>query len=330
MPTTKPYRILTLDGGGICGLLTAIVLDRLETAHPGFLASVDLFAGTSTGGILALGLAAGLSPLEIADLYDARGREVFDDSAIDNLLDLGNAIGAKYGNQRLRALLAEKLGARTLGDLPRKVLVAAFDLDNGDDPKRKPGSLRTWKPKFFHNFDGDGSDKPEAVVEVAMRTSAAPTYFPVYRGYIDGGVAANNPSMCAVAQVLHEDLATLKNIHLLSLGTGDNERYLPAEKVFDSDWGWAQWATQLPGIMVSANVGVAHYQCLQILGEDRYRRINPRLPRDVDLDSVAEIPVLKQTANDYDLTEDSAWLQASWMAPAKPPKPKPAGSRNRR
>lgn len=307
------YRILSLDGGGICGLLTAILLDRLEKMAPGFLDNVDLYAGTSTGGILAVGLAAGITPLELSELYDGKGRDVFDDSLVDNLLDIGNAIGAKYSNRSLQILLSDKLGEFRLKDLHRRVLISSFDLDNADDPKRKPGSLRTWKPKFFHNFEGPDSDGEEKAVDVALRTSAAPTYFPVYQGFIDGGVAANNPSMCAVAQVLRERKATLDQIVVLSFGTGDNERFLDFRKVQSADWGWAQWATQLPGIMVSANVGVADYQCRQIFGE-RYLRVNPPLNCDIALDGLDGIPTLKTVGNAYDLAEVEKWLKANWFA----------------
>src|SRR5512144_125229 len=135
------YHILSLDGGGIRGLLTAILLERLEAAVPGFLAKVDLFAGTSTGGILALGLAAGRSPAQARELYETQGRVVFADSVLDNVRDLGHAVGAQYSNGPLKRVLTEQFGDLTLGDLPRRVLITSFDLDNGPD---QPPPLRTW------------------------------------------------------------------------------------------------------------------------------------------------------------------------------------------
>jgi patatin-like phospholipase/acyl hydrolase len=83
------YRILSLDGGGIRGLLSAVILERLERLAPGWLDQVDLIAGTSTGGILALGLAHGVQPAELRKLYFEKGKKIFDDSWIDNLVDLG-------------------------------------------------------------------------------------------------------------------------------------------------------------------------------------------------------------------------------------------------
>jgi patatin-like phospholipase/acyl hydrolase len=179
-----PYHILTIDGGGIRGLLTTIVLERLEAAVPGFLEKIDLF------------LALGITPTAARGLYEDKGPEVFADTMFDNVRDLGNAIGAQYGNVNLKRVLTEYFGNKTLGDLPHKVLISSFDLDNGPD---NPAQLRTWKPKFFHNFPGPDSDGKELVVDVAMRTAAAPSFFPVYQGYADGGVFANNPSMAAGA-----------------------------------------------------------------------------------------------------------------------------------
>ena len=94
------YHILSLDGGGIRGVLTAALLERLQAHQPDFLGKVDLFAGTSTGGVLALGLAYGLSPAVCRRLYEKRGSQVFADTLADDLRDLGNAAGA--GSQHVQ------------------------------------------------------------------------------------------------------------------------------------------------------------------------------------------------------------------------------------
>ncbi len=299
-----PYRILTLDGGGIRGLLTAIILERLEAAAPGWLSKVDLFAGTSTGGILALGLANGRSPTVARLLYENQGREVFTDSALDNLLNVGHAIGAQYGNRALKRVLEEQFGDKTLADLPHKVLIASFDLDNGED---KPAPLRTWKPKFFHNFPGADSDGAERVVDVALRTSAAPSYFPVYQGYVDGGLVAGNPSMAALAQALEPTTGkqALENISLLSIGTGRGAQYLTTE---NADWGWLQWAPKIIDIILDGSSGVADYECRQLLGA-RYHRLDPLLPESIGLDSIEKIPRLIEIAQRVMIETTVDWLK---------------------
>jgi patatin-like phospholipase/acyl hydrolase len=297
------YRILTLDGGGIRGLITAILLKRLEEAKPGFLSSVDLVAGTSTGGLIALGLASGKLPEEAMDLYEKHGKTVFSDSVFDNVKDVGGLIGAQYSIKYLKQVLTSEFNQLTLGDLEKKVVVSSFDLDN---EFKGPGHVRTWKAKFFHNFPGNDSDANETVVDVALRTSNAPTYFPIYQGYIDGGVVANNPSMCALAQAIHPSTGgqNLENIVLLSLGTGHNPRYI---EIMKGDWGLLHWAPHILNLMLEGSAGLADYQCQQLLGE-RYKRVNPILPFPISMDKIEEIPLMKEIAQEFDLGETFSWL----------------------
>lgn len=303
------YRILTFDGGGICGLFTAIVLDRLSAQFPPLLRSCDLFAGTSTGGIIALCLAAGRPPSELATLYSTRGKEIFDDSVFDNILDLGKSVGADYGNKKLKRILTQEIfGQRKLRDLPSRVLVPAFDLDSiGDDGRR------TWKPKFFHNYPGNDSDGGELCADVALRTSAAPTFFPAYQGYIDGGVVANNPSMAAVATALDPRAGKVKDIGdivLLSISTGSDSKFIKGESL---DWGWGQWARPLVSIMISGVMGVAHFQCKQILGVN-YRRLDRIFDRAAALDdcSPRAIAYLREQANLVPIDDTVQWLRNVW------------------
>lgn len=298
------YYILSMDGGGIRGLLSIILIQRLEAAHHGFLDQIDFFAGTSTGGILALGLAHGLSPQRIRDLYETRGRHVFADTILDDVRDLGKLVGAEYDLDPLKEELTKEFGAYTLGDLDKKVLITTFDLDNRPD---NPLKVRTWKPKFFHNFSNADPDAQDMIVDVALRTSAAPTYFPIYQGYIDGGVVATNPSVSAVAQALHPETGNRKldDLVLLSIGTGISPRYLPQE---DADWGLAQWAPHLVGLMLEGGAGLADYQSRQILSQ-RYMRINPVLPVPIDLDGVDQIPLLQDIANQVDIQPTLDWLK---------------------
>jgi patatin-like phospholipase/acyl hydrolase len=302
------YRILSLDGGGIRGLLTACLLERLECLRPGFLEQVDLFAGTSTGGVLALGLASGASPREARQRYEHCGSAVFRDSFLDDLLDLGQLAGAQYSLDPLKRLLAEQFGDMVLDDLPKRVLVASFDLDN---EKLAPGQLRAWKAKFFHNFPGPDSDGQEKVVDVALRTSAAPTFFPSFQGYVDGGVVANNPAMCALAQALHAPTGgqSLSDIRLLSLGTGLNPKFLTAR---DEDWGLAQWAPHLLHLLLDGSQGLVDYQCRQVL-QDHYLRLNPVLPAPVRLDSLEQSGLLKAIAGQFDLGPVLKWCDEVYL-----------------
>jgi len=267
MPT---YRVLSIDGGGIRGLVTTVLLQRL-LAQPGlnnFLDLIDLVAGTSTGGLLALGIADQVDMAEVRDIYVNKGPEIFDDSWLDDLVDLGKLVGADYSIKPLGRELQKLLGDTTLGQLKKRVLITAFDLDNEDsDP-----SKRTWKPKLFHNFPGPNNDRDQLAYKVGMYTSAAPAYFPSVDGYIDGGVYASNPSMCALAQTQdqrYEPTPLLGDIVLLSLGTGTNLQYIKGQV---HDWGYAQWVKPLINLMLDGTAGIADYQCRQIL-DARYHRL---------------------------------------------------------
>ncbi|MBW1979992.1 MAG: patatin-like phospholipase family protein [Deltaproteobacteria bacterium] len=306
------YRILSLDGGGIRGLLTAIILERLLAQVVDFLDMVDLIAGTSTGGILALGLARGRSPSELRKLYQEQGKKIFDDSFWDDLVDLGKLRGADYDNRGLRSELKKTLGSRTtLADLDKKVLITAFDLDNKDPHPAR----RTWKPKLFHNFPGIDSDGDALAYKVALYTSAAPTYFPSVDGFIDGGVFANNPSMAALAQCqdprTHSQPPAMEDIRLLSLGTGTSLTYITGKKL---DWGYTQWAKPLISLMMDGAMGIVDFQCAKMLHEN-YHRLAPVFPpgTSIPLDNVDKVPEIIDFAQAVDISATVHWLQDHWI-----------------
>lgn len=298
------YLILSMDGGGIKGLITAILLERLEAELPGFISKIDLFAGTSTGGLLALGLASGKTPAQARELYEKYGEVVFADNLLDEVRDLGSLVGADYDLEPLKEVLEGQFGDLNLGELDRRVLVSAFDLDYIPPNPYKP---RAWKAKFFHNYPGVDSDAGQKVVDVGLYTSVAPTFFPIYNGFIDGGVVASNPSVCAVAQALHPLTGgqKLEDLVLLSMSTGSNPRYIES---MDGDWGLVQWAPHMVSLMLEGSAGLADYQCQQILDE-RYFRIDPQLPEPIGMDRVDKIPLMQKIAAGVDLEEAAAWLK---------------------
>lgn len=308
------YRVLSIDGGGIRGIVTAVMMQRLAATAglEGFLDKVDLIAGTSTGGLLALAIGRGLSLEEIRNLYIDDGPEIFDDSWVDDLLDLGKLRGADYKTAPMRRVFKRVLGENTtLGQLEKHVLITAFDLDNDHPKKRK----RTWKPKLFHNFKGPGNDRSELVYNVGLYTAAAPTYFPTVDGYIDGGVYATNPSMCALAQTQDERYldppVEMKDVVLLSLGTGTSLFHIKGKNL---NWGYAQWIKPLISLMLDGVSGIADYQCHQML-RDRYHRLAPIFPPDVSIpmDGVKKIPYMVEFADDVRIAKTVDWMKTHWM-----------------
>ena len=307
------YRILCLDGGGLRGLITARLLARLNT-HPqvaGWLSTVDLFAGTSTGGILALGLACGKTPEEICTVYKERGGVIFDDSIWDNLRDLGKTVGADYSSKGLKAELKTVFGDLKLRDITRKVAIPTFDLDN-----EEVAAKRTWKPKIFHNFKGADSDGEQLVAHIAQYTSSAPTYFPSADGYIDGGVYANNPSIVALAQAISRrnqpaERAALDEVVMLSLGTGVSLTYIKGQTL---DWGYAQWAQPLINVLMDGVAGISDYQARQLL-DDRYHRLQIvfKPNETIALDAVDKLDRMDEIARGHPLQETVDWLRDVWL-----------------
>ncbi len=304
------YRILSLDGGGIRGLLSLVLMQELDKRLEGWLSNVDLIAGTSTGGIIALGLAHRLPLDEIRKLYEEKCSVIFDDSWIDDVLDLGNLMGAEFSNRGLRREVKRILGNTQLKQLQKKVLISAFDLDNEHEELNK----RHWKAKFFHNFEGEDSDGEALAYKVALYTSAAPSYFPAVDGYVDGGVVTNNPSMAALTQTqdLRADIdnrPALNEIALLSIGTGQPLYRIEGKR---NDWGWGQWARPIIDVMLDGGMQVVDYQCQQLLRE-HYHRLSPIMNPPIPLGDCRKKDALIELGEATSLDKTVQWLQDHWM-----------------
>jgi len=297
------YLVLSLDGGGSSGALQARILERLEELIP-FLGKVKLIAGSSIGGVNGLALAAGRTPAELVKMYVDETENIFQ---IRGWWDrvagpADEAFRADYDNDGLQEVVTDYLGGRRLRDLSKKVLITAFDLDNQDEWSTKSTGVvpprRRWKSKFFHNFELPGNDGHELAVDIALRTSAAPTVFPSYQGFVDGGVVANNPSMCAVGQAVEAGIP-LERIVVVSIGTGASLTHVEGDRL---DWGFKQWLPLALPLVMDGMVGIPDYICKQLL-PNRYVRLQPFLPEDVALDDAGKVGKLLAWANDVDLSK---------------------------
>ena len=305
-PLPRSYNILALDGGGVRGVVETVLLMRLEQEHANLLRDVDLLVGTSTGGIIALALAAEIPLDQIKEFYTEKTRTIFKDSFWDNVRDIGKVRGANYSTDGLRTLLREYFGDMKLRDLNKKVAITAFDLDNEvTDPRR-----RAWKPKIFHNFDGMDSDGDLDVVDVGLYTSAAPIYFPTVDGYIDGSVIANNPALVGIIQALDRRAAGryLSDLHVLSIGTGKTRGYIKGEAL---DWGIAQWALRLLPILFDGAIDMVTFECNQLLG-GRFHRLEPVFDKKFGLDDWKAIPELVQLTEEENISATVEWLRENW------------------
>ena len=298
------FRIVTFDGGGIRGALTASLVKRINDVFPNFIQKTDMFAGTSTGAFIALGLASGLEPQDLVDLYSVKnGRYIFNPRYCD-------LYRPKYNNRHLKKLLKDIFGTELrIKDLDRYVLVPSFRV-------KGYGSTLFWSPVVFNNFSGSGTTET-TVIDVALSSSAAPTYFPSYKECIDGGVIANNPSLAAISAATDRYLGgqNIEDIYLLSIGTGLNCYKI---NYHTAGWGKLHWllcpSPPAPIITVIMD-GVSDAYALfshQMLGY-RYKRLNPSLSKPIGLDDYNKIPVLVELAHNYDLGPTVAWLKNNWL-----------------
>lgn len=286
--TTEPYRVLALDGGGLRGIFTAAVLAEAEAAYgPGFLQRFDLMAGTSTGGILALGLASGRTCAEMLRFYRDVGPQIFATPR-----RIRQAFRPKYDRRVLDDILRNEFGATTLmNDLRTPVCITAYELVSGTN--------RVWKDDHSTELRG-GGDLP--VWKVAAATSAAPTYFaPVQLhaadSHIDGGVWGNNPAMVGLTEAVRYASRDLSDIRLLSIGTTSQVLQV-ANHTAAAVMGLAHWAGKALGLLQSSSSAAADNQARLLLGETHYLRIDSERTRTIKLDDAAQCHPLEEWGHD--------------------------------
>jgi patatin-like phospholipase/acyl hydrolase len=284
------FQILALSGGGYLGLYTADILARLEDKAGRPLAQCfDLIAGTSVGGILAIGLALERPAATMRNVFEQRGEAIFSARGRPwfGLWDARRSFcRAKYDGRELRRAIVDMIGAETrIGDCAHRLLVPAVNMTKG--------SVQMFKTGHHPTFETDPKRK---AVDVAMATSAAPTYFPLVEcdggHFADGGLVANAPDICA----LHEAKFFLdqppSDVSILSIGTTTTGFSL--RRSMGTNLGSWRWMSRgrLFSTIVSAQQQLVDYILRHDLG-DRYFRIDavqsPEQQADLALD-VANAP----------------------------------------
>ncbi len=271
-------KVLSIDGGGIRGIIPALVLGEIErqTGRPAC-ELFDLIAGTSAGGIIALGVTVPApdgkprhSAEEIVNLFVGEGAKIFHRSLLRTIETVDGLLEEKYSAKGLEAVLSKYLADATLSQALADVLITSYDIQGHE-------------PFFFKSLQArerPGLNYPMPVV--ARATSAAPTYFepehavppvrepgePSDYALVDGGTFANNPAMCAYAEALRDHPGA--DVLVVSLGTGRLTESIPFAQA--RDWGLIEWARPLLGVIMDGSSRAIDYQLDQLLGATRHFR----------------------------------------------------------
>lgn len=342
----SPIRILAIDGGGVGGIIPARLLQRLQAIDPRVIANADVIAGTSTGGLISLGLACGKTAAELCDIYLTKAREIF--SRGNRRYLIARAVRSKFRPDGLIDAVKAIAGELTLGELTRKHVFIPITAIGRPDESHRPAGIfvsTAWRLTGSVAHEKYASSRWKCV-DAALATAAAPTYFPAHvvehpddpaRGKWvcwDGGVVANNPSLAAVGEILRLDLAMKAetartgpadspDIRVLSIGTG----YRNID-ISGGDWGLIQSARPVIATLMDASVGSSAFLTRQFLGERAFR-LNVALQSDYEMDDPSVMDQLDRLAGqladggfdgirqlDGSVVNLTDWLKEFWFPPA--------------
>jgi patatin-like phospholipase/acyl hydrolase len=282
------FRILSIDGGGIKGVFPSAFLCAIEELLGSPVASrFDLIAGTSTGGIIALGLGLGLTPTEILRFYTTRGSTIFPASQYWPTRAM-HYFTEKYSQDPLKQALISAFGTRTIGESEKRLLIPSFSA--------LTGNIYVYKTPHHRRFENDWR---KTAVEVALATSAAPSYFPpfissTYIAHLDGGLWANNPTGNAVAEAIGVLGIPRSEIRVLSVGCTKSPQSFSLKHA--GLWGWRKKALEAAFSGQSfGSMGIAYV----LLGHDHIQRIDPEVePGRYSLDDATLISELEGRARE--------------------------------
>jgi predicted acylesterase/phospholipase RssA len=302
-------RVLSIDGGGIMGAWPAAFLADIEEATgQRIVDTFDLIAGTSTGGIIALGVGLGIPPSEIVRFYERRGQDIFEPPGIMEGLrrkwrasrrlrvlcsfvdeafgTIRHVAGPKLASDPLRAALIDVFGERVLGESQTRLVVPSFN--------PQLAQLYLFKTAHHPRFE---RDHLVAAVDVAMATAAAPTYFPAHTlqagsVLVDGGIWANNPAGLATVEAVSTLGWAPDEVRLLSLGCTDQPLALPRR--LSGRWSHLlnvielMMRGQAEGSLGTAKITLCHSEC-----SPRLFRRSPVVQRDTfKLDAAGQVSKL--------------------------------------
>lgn len=283
---SKCFQILSLDGGGIKGVFSAAVLANLENDLNVSIADhFDLIVGTSTGGIIAIGLSIGFKPIEILDFYVKNYEKIFNKNVFTKVKHL---FRTKYSSDTLERILKKYFKEKRLADCKKRIVIPSYNLSDDD--------VYIFKTPHHERLR---RDYKVPLWKVAMATSAAPTYFPSFTGVdsirlIDGGVWANNPTLVGITEAISLLQINLSEIKVLNLGTTTDLRN--RSKKLNKGGLW-QWKTDGVDVLMHSQSISIYNTVSHILGANKVIRVDPVVPEDLfKLDTIDKDELLAKAA----------------------------------
>ncbi len=276
-------KILSIDGGGLKGVFPASFFTTIEDSIDHKIANYfDLIVGTSTGGIIALGLGLGLSAKDILCFYEEKGPAIFSGNKL--FRGLTQLFFPKYNVQPLRnALELTFKGRRFLGESTTRLVIPSFNLDTGE--------VHIYKTAHHQRFE---RDYKENVVDIALATSAAPTYFKTHftsKGIplVDGGIYANNPVGLSVVEAIGVLGWGKESLKVLSIGCTTEPLNVSSRKK-----GRCYWGLKNADVFLTAQSSLSLGTAKLLAGHENIIRISPQVfPGRFKLDSIKGMKSLK-------------------------------------
>lgn len=313
----KKYKILSIDGGGIRGILPAMILQEMEKRLRERLGKptariadyFDMIAGTSAGGMLACSMlykhdGKKMDCSKAVELFESGGPIIFKKTCFNQIRRVFDSM---YPAKNIESVLAEIFGDSQLSESDMEGLITAYDITN-----REAVLFDTDSAKRDPNRD-------YRLADIARATSAAPTYFPVAevasmggtkKCLVDGGIYANDPSLCAIIEAKKkiwsetERAPKIHDMYVVSIGTGRVSKSYLYDKA--KGWGLVSWALPVIDILQSSGAEVISYQVGKLFEaeecQDQYVRLTPEIgdaSDQMDDGSVKNIEALKASALDY-------------------------------
>ena len=267
MSENDAFHILALDGGGARGIYAAQVLARIEQKLGAPIREhVDLIAGTSTGAIIAGAAAVGIPMAEIVNLFKAESPHIFRKSGWGSPL-----FRSKYSLRPLERVIRGLIPDQTMGETPTPLIITSSDLS--------AGGVHVFKSRYLKELGGPYvRDSGVLLSDAILASCAAPIYFdPVPVGEFllaDGGLWANNPSMIALTEAVSRFERDVRQIHILSVGTGHSQKLYRRSRHwgFITGWGRQKLVAYMLGLQSQASTNMA-----RLLLADRYLRLDPEI-----------------------------------------------------